>query len=84
MLLLQLMFIAFFISAIPEINPNVIKEKVVTLVKARLIRRCDDVIKDDDNKVTSISTTLDPETLFVLPSHDDFSKKNNRNQNITF
>jgi len=59
-------------AAIPEINSNVIKEKVLTLVKARLIRRCEEVIRDDDDKATSITTPSDPETLFVLPSHNDF------------
>ncbi|XP_005107758.2 DNA-directed RNA polymerase III subunit RPC3 [Aplysia californica] len=59
-------------ASLPEISHNVIKEKVVTLVKARLIRRCEGVKKDENEKVVSLESHTDPNALFALPTAEDF------------
>ncbi|GFR71963.1 DNA-directed RNA polymerase III subunit RPC3-like, partial [Elysia marginata] len=59
-------------SSLPEISHSLIKEKASILVKARLIRRCEDVSKDKDGKVVSMNNTLDPEILFEPPRGYEF------------
>ncbi|XP_059179369.1 DNA-directed RNA polymerase III subunit RPC3-like isoform X2 [Physella acuta] len=60
-------------SALPEISPSLVKDKVTTLVKARLLRRCEDIVKDKEGKFAVASgTVIDPELLFSLPTALDF------------
>lgn len=60
-------------AALPEISPNLVRDKVTTLVKARLLRRCEDVVKDKEGKFAVASdAVVDPELLFALPTALDF------------
>ncbi|CAL1537610.1 unnamed protein product [Lymnaea stagnalis] len=60
-------------SNLPSISQNLVKDKVTTLVKARLIRRCADIIYDKEGKNAVSSGEIgDPELLFNLPNAVDF------------
>ncbi|KAK3799100.1 hypothetical protein RRG08_051378 [Elysia crispata] len=61
-------------SSIPEISQNLIKDKASILVKARLIRRCEDVCRDKDGKVISMNVTFNPELLFDSPREHDYER----------
>lgn len=41
-------------------------------MKARLIRRCEAVVRDKEDRAVAISPTTDPEKLFQLPSAAEF------------
>uniref|UniRef100_A0A0B7B400 DNA-directed RNA polymerase III subunit RPC3 n=1 Tax=Arion vulgaris TaxID=1028688 RepID=A0A0B7B400_9EUPU len=55
-------------SGITEVSQNIVRDKVMTLIKARLIRRCESIDRDKDDKAVDIIATTDPESLFDLPS----------------
>lgn len=55
-----------------EISQSLVKDKVTTLVKARLLRRCESVLRDKNNRVVAVQSSTDPDVLFRLPSPQDF------------
>ncbi|BFY97657.1 hypothetical protein BsWGS_00696 [Bradybaena similaris] len=59
-------------SGMTEISQNLVKDKVTTLVKARLLRRCESVLRDKNNRVVAVQSSADPDVLFQLPSPQDF------------
>ncbi|GFO13557.1 DNA-directed RNA polymerase iii subunit rpc3-like [Plakobranchus ocellatus] len=61
-------------SSVPEISHSLIRDKASNLVRARLLRRCEDVIKDKDGKVVSMTEIVHPELLFDPPRGHDFAE----------
>ncbi|XP_055884180.1 DNA-directed RNA polymerase III subunit RPC3-like [Biomphalaria glabrata] len=60
-------------SNLPEISQSLIRDKAVLLVKARLIRRCEDVILGKSGQFgVAVSEVTEPEQLFLLPTAIDF------------
>uniref|UniRef100_A0A2C9L620 Uncharacterized protein n=1 Tax=Biomphalaria glabrata TaxID=6526 RepID=A0A2C9L620_BIOGL len=58
---------------LPEISQSLIRDKAVLLVKARLIRRCEDVILGKSGQFgVAVSEVTEPEQLFLLPTAIDF------------
>ncbi|KAH9518420.1 DNA-directed RNA polymerase III subunit RPC3 [Bulinus truncatus] len=74
-------------SSLPEISQSLIWDKVTSLVKARLIRRCEDTVTDKDGQFSvAVSEIIDPEALFILPTAFDFEfsagKKRPASENV--